>query len=432
MKAHGAIGWIEDNLPNALACAQQRKVPVVVDLWAPWCHTCLSMQTQVFTDASFEADAKKFVFAALDTDREENAAAVAKYPLSAWPTFYVIDPDGSVLARFVGAASIAQFHAFLESGARAHGNGAAGADAKLLAADRAMQKKDYETAGKELAAALAEAPETWVRRPDALVSLLDTKSRRKDHAGCVDFAEANLDRTGNAGSASDFAALAMSCVREMLEGAPKDRATEKARATKLRRRAVARWKALLADAAAPLTADDRSDAMLNLRETLEELDEKAEAKAVAEQQRTLLDEAAGKAKDPMAAMTYNWHRAEVYVYLGKPLEVVPALEKSATDLPREYDPAARLGWVYFKAGKLAEAATWTDKAVLLAYGPRKGRVLTQRADIAKKAGDAQAEKLFRQEVVKLWESLPAGQQQPEALAKAKEALAALDKPAAKN
>jgi tetratricopeptide (TPR) repeat protein len=261
-----------------------------------------------------------------------------------------------------------------------------------------------------------------VRRPDALVTLLLTKSRRGEHAACVEIAEQHSDKTGSSASASDFLAMAMGCAKEIAN----DKANA-ARVKALREKAVARWQALVADAAAPLSVDDRSDAMMQLRETLESLDRKPEAKAVAEKQRALLDDAAGKAADAMAAMTYNWPRAEVYVYLGVPLELVPALEKSARDLPKEYDPPARLGWIYLKAGKLAEAAAWTDKALALVYGPRKARVLTQRADIAKQLKDAAGEKQFRRDIVKLWESLPAGQAQPDALAKAKQALADLDK-----
>src|SRR5687767_5077786 len=67
-KPHGVLSWIVDDYAAALACAKQRNVPLVLDLWAPWCHTCLSMQSTVFTDKSFEAAAPKFVFASIDTD----------------------------------------------------------------------------------------------------------------------------------------------------------------------------------------------------------------------------------------------------------------------------------------------------------------------------------------------------------------------------
>jgi thioredoxin-like negative regulator of GroEL len=432
-KAHAegaeVMPWISDDLPSALACAKARKVPVVVDLWAPWCHTCLSMQSTVFTDASFKADVDRFVFAALDTDKEVNAAAVATYPPSAWPTFYVIGEDASsgkpdaVLARFVGAASVAQFHAFLDAGVKAQQGGAAGADAHLLGAERAIAVKDLATGEQELTAALGQAPADWPRRPDALTSLISTKHKRKDAKGCLDVAEKSMDDTGNAAAATDFVVTALACAEEL-----KAEAGFADRVKKLRERAATRLAKLVADAGAPLSVDDRSDALATLREVLDALGKPADAHATAEKQKALLDEAAAKAPTPMAAMTYNWQRCDVYVYLGKPLELVPALEKSARDLPGEYDPRARLGWIYLKAGKLPEAAKWTDEALRMVYGPRKARVLAQRAEIAAKQHDKAGEKRYLEDTVKLWESLPPGQANPDALAKAKEAVAAADAP----
>ena len=109
----------------------------------------------------------------------------------------------------------------------------------------------------------------------------------------------------------------------------------------------------------------------------------AEAKAIAEKQRALLDDAAAKAPTPMAAMTYNWQRAEVYVYLGRPLDIVPALEKSAQAIcPASTIRARGSAGSTCKAGKLPEAAKWTDEALQLVYGPRKARLLDPRAEIA--------------------------------------------------
>jgi thioredoxin-like negative regulator of GroEL len=426
-RSEGILAWIQDDYPAALACAKARDLPIVLDLWAPWCHTCLSMQSTVFTDRSFADAAPKFVFASLDTDRDVNAPAVAKFPPAAWPTFYVVSPDEAVLARFVGAASVAQFHAFLDAGARARAGGAAGPDARMLAAERALAAKDLATAEQELAAALAAAPADWPRRPNALVSLIAAKHKRGDLAGCVEIAEKSMADTGNAASATDFLIQATACAAELLgpEDGPRPAPELAARVGKLREAAAARLGKLVDDAAAPLSVDDRSDAMATLRETLIALGRKADARAVAERQRALLDETAAKAPNPMAAMTYNWPRAEVYVFLDRPLDLVPALEKSVRDLPLEYDPPARLGWIYWKGGKLDEAARWTDAALKLVYGPRKARVLNQRAEIAAKQGDREGERAARAEMVKVLEALPPGQTTPEAIEKARQALADL-------
>ena len=137
-ETEGPLTWIRDDYDGALACAKARHVPLVLDSWAPWCHTCLSMQTTVLVDPSFAADAKKFVFASLDTDCDVNAAAQTKLAISAWPTFYVVGGDETVLARFVGAASVPQFQAFLDAGAHAVKGGTDAAEAHLLGAERAL------------------------------------------------------------------------------------------------------------------------------------------------------------------------------------------------------------------------------------------------------------------------------------------------------
>ena len=415
----GPIAWIEDDYPTALACAREKKLPLVLDLWAPWCHTCLAMQTTVFMDPSF-ANAK-FVFASLDADREVNAAAIGKFAASAMPTFYVIGNDEAVLARFIGAADTKQFLAFLASGAAAASGGGAVADARLLGGQRALAKRDYTAADEEFTAALAAMPENWARRDELLNAIILVKSKRGDAKGCLDIAEKYMEVAGNNALATNFIGTADGCVE-------KAKASEPERAAKIRQQGIARWKAILADKTAPLSIDDRAEALGYMRDALDASGKPDEAKQVAEQVRVMLDDAMAKAPTPLEKMTHLWLRCEVYVYLKRPLDLVADIEALAKQLPKEYDPPARLGWLYLKAGKLDEAAKWTEQALGLVYGPRKGRLLAQRAEIAKAAGDKATERRYREDAVKLWESLPPGQQNPDNLEAAKKALAAIDAP----
>lgn len=426
----GALHWFHDDYGKALACAKARGVPLAIDMWAPWCHTCLSMQAYVLTDPKLAEFDRRYVFLALDTDREVNAAPVAKFPPAAWPTFFVVSPhDESIQSRFVGAASVEQFAGFLADGERGHLATAGTAGAALGPADRAARdgdqaasRKDWTAAATAYKAALAAAPAGWIRRPDVLVSLIAAQSRRKDTAGCAEVALAHMNDTGSAASASDFTAHALNCA----EAADKQGdAAGKGLATQVREAVAARLATLTEDRAAPLSVDDRSDALMYLRQALAALGRTDAAKAAAEKQAALLDDAARTAPDARIASTYNWPRSEVYLFLGKPLDLVAELERSAAALPEEYDPPYRVAWLYQKAGKLDEAKTWIGKAVALAYGPRKTRALAMLADIEKARGDVEAERAARAEVVATWEKLPAEARSDEAIAKAKAELAAV-------
>jgi thioredoxin-like negative regulator of GroEL len=432
----GAFEWFKDDYARALACAKAKNVPLVIDMWAPWCHTCLSMQAYVLPDPKLADRANRFVFLALDTDREANAAPVAKFPPAAWPTFFVIAPtDETIQSRFVGGGSAEQLAAFLDDGERgfqaASGKPLTAWDAKAREGDQAASAKDWPGAAAAYKAALEAAPKDWVRRPDVLTSLIRVQNSAHDERGCLTTAVAHMNDTGSAAAASDFASYALGCAedldRELL--IRKDPPTADMRLVHDSREAiVTRLTALTADTAAPLSVDDRSDALMYLREALDALGpgHKDEAVAVAKKQRALLDDAAAKAKTPMEASTYNWPRSEVYLYLGVPLELVPVLEKSSADLPEEYDPPYRLAWIYWKAGKLDLAKQWINTALGKVYGPRKTRAFAMLADIEKAKGDRTAERMARQAIVDTWLALPAEAQSKEAIDKAKADLAAMN------
>src|SRR5688572_2139338 len=113
------IPWYDDAAEAAFAAARASGKRVVVDLWAPWCHTCLSMQNVVMTAANLPALVDRFVWLAIDTEREANAALLERLPVAVWPTFYVVDagpadaPAVEIRGRWLGAASAEQFSRFL-------------------------------------------------------------------------------------------------------------------------------------------------------------------------------------------------------------------------------------------------------------------------------------------------------------------------------
>jgi len=61
----------------------------------------------VFTDASLAPFADRFVWLAADTEKAQNAALTVRYPVDAYPSFFVIDPnDDSVAARKIGSMTV--------------------------------------------------------------------------------------------------------------------------------------------------------------------------------------------------------------------------------------------------------------------------------------------------------------------------------------
>ena len=94
------------------------------------------MKAFVFTDARLSSYARQVVWLAIDTEKAANAAVIEKYPVPAWPTLFVIDPQKeSILLRWAGSASVEQLVQFLDQGKRALAGGLTGPAAQLAVAE---------------------------------------------------------------------------------------------------------------------------------------------------------------------------------------------------------------------------------------------------------------------------------------------------------
>ena len=76
------------------------KLPVMVDLWAPWCGPCRMIAPVV--ERLAEKYDKRFKFCRLNID--ENQQTAAKYHVMSIPTLMFIK-DGQVVETVVGAVS---------------------------------------------------------------------------------------------------------------------------------------------------------------------------------------------------------------------------------------------------------------------------------------------------------------------------------------
>jgi tetratricopeptide (TPR) repeat protein len=413
--------FIEDDLPAAMARARAEKKALFVDAWAPWCHTCLSMKSYVLVDPSLRPLADRVVFAAIDTDKPESAGFLERHKMSFWPTFFVIDPASSeVLAYWPGAASARELKALVEDALVVMDASAPPSDPRRLLA----QASAARAAGEHRRAIglydeiLAKTDASFARRDDAIVGKLYALAGSGDAAACARFGEDNVGKIRGAAAPADFASTVLTCASKLPKGAAQDRAQSAA---------IARIEALVKSPPAEASVDDRADALAILASGLTDRGDAEGARVAHEKRLALMEKAAAEAKTPEMAATYDYGRAVSYVALGRPEEAVRMLEQREKEMPKSYDPPARLAGVLLRMGRLEEALRANGRALALAYGPRRLGYLKQRADIQGKMGDRAAQIATLREEVAGHEALARGQASETALADARRRLAEAEK-----
>ena len=117
-----------------------------------------------------------------------------------------------------------------------------------------------------------------------------------------------------------------------------------------------------------------------------------------------------------------------YLALHQPERAIGMLQQSERELPDDYNPSARLAVAYRKAGRYAESIAASGRALLKAYGPRKLRVYSDRAETCVQMGDPAAARATLEEAIAYAKSLPQAQRREQAISSLEKKLAALPPP----
>src|ERR1700693_718237 len=302
--AHGPLTFIEDDHPKALATSRAQHKPLFVDFWATWCHTCLAMQRLVLSDPGMEPVASAVVWSSVETEREPNKAVVEKYPVDAWPTFLIVDPETeAVLGRFLGSGTVQDLRAFVQDGVRSYREKGKISDPAWAAqreGDAARNRGDLKATAAADGRAVQLSKPADPQRPERLNLYLSALIHDKDYRVCVQTGLKEARNTPPSALGADFQSYAFACAQSLPKGDPE--------AARMHELAIERLREILAREDAPLAADDRSDALANLSEMLDAKGAHPEAVEAMRQRAQVLEKAAAAAPDPALASTFDAHR----------------------------------------------------------------------------------------------------------------------------
>jgi tetratricopeptide (TPR) repeat protein len=372
-QARDRLEFIEDDYAAARAQATERGLPLFVDVWASWCHTCMSMKEVVLPDPILLGIKDAFVWLSVDSEKSDNAAFLDRFPAKSLPTLWIIDAKAEApLFKWIGVATAEELRVLLEDGTRAKAESRSDGEATSLwiRGNRASAEGHAEQAVNLYRQAIRVGKNDWARRAKALEALsarLRELGRTRD---ALDLAMKETDRMPPGTSRVNVLLNGIDAVAAM---AP----------TKASRDALASLVSLgtriAEDATEPILVDDRSGLFLTLVSVLRETHSN-DSKRLALEWVSMLEEEAKRAP-PEQRRVWDSHRLEAYLALGQPERAIPMLEQSEREVPDDYNPPARLARAHLALGRLDAAEGAVSRALARSSGPRKIRLFMLQADI---------------------------------------------------
>jgi tetratricopeptide (TPR) repeat protein len=373
------------------------------------------MRATVLKDPALVKMAGRSVWLEIDTEKERNAGFLEKFPIEVWPTFLVIDPatERPVL-KWLGTATAADLASLLADGERAvKGGPGESADALLARADRENAAGKGSEAVDLWGKALAAGGPSWSRRARTLESLVIGLQSAGEERRCAEVAIAEAPGMARGQSFANVVSVGLSCANGSGEPWARDAAG------KLEPLAIEAVKL------PGVLADDRAglhDALITAREKAG--DEKGARARAEEAWRFLVAERAA-GKTPEARTMLDAWIVGVAMDLKDPARAIPLLQESEKVAPEDYNPPYRLAALYLELKRYDDALAASGRAAALAYGPRKVRVLAQRATILEAKGDPKGARSALEAAIAYAGTLPRAQQNPRLVERLQARLAKL-------
>jgi thiol-disulfide isomerase/thioredoxin len=369
--------FIEGDYEFARSEAERRGLPLFVDVWASWCHTCLSFRQYVVPDPEIAPLSDSFVWLAIDSESANSRAFLERYPTRNLPTLWVIEPKTQTpLLKWIGAATPRELVTLLkaadEQRALQETDPTQGGSTRVLVrAQRVSAEGSPYEAIVLYRAALAGARPDWPLRARALEGLSMRLSETKQDAEVVRLA---LDNAEDVKPGTALVNLLINAL-EASQKLPID-AAERAQLPRL----IQLGTCIAEDATQPILLDDRSSLFMSLVQA-QAPREPSEAQRLARIWASALESAAAKAKTPAARRVWDPHRVEAYLALHEEAKAIPMLQKSEKENPDDYNAPARLARVLFAMDRKNDAEAAIERAVAHCDGPRRLRLYLLQADI---------------------------------------------------
>ncbi|HTT70352.1 MAG TPA: hypothetical protein VMG32_03945 [Anaeromyxobacteraceae bacterium] len=371
------------------------------------------MRATVLKELARARPAGRFVWLSIDTEKPKNAAFLERFPVEVWPTFLVLEAGGEqAVLKWTGSASRDELLALLADGERRARAGPALALARADAALAAGKKEEALGAYRE---ALSLGGPRWEKRPRVVLSLVLALSTGGTSEACAATAAEEAKSLPRDSAFADVVGTGLGCAVEDLPLSPA-RALA-ARALEPLVREALRLQGLL--------ADDRSGLYQALVESLRARGDEEGARAVARSWWAFLEQDGRRARTSEARASLDSARVLSAMSLGDPARALPALDRSARELPWDYNPPARRARVLLELGRLDEAGAAAREALLKGYGPVKLRLYQLLARVLSARGDLAGEGAALDEAIEYAAGLPPAQQREGVLAELKARRAAL-------